>query len=162
MNDKNLIAHLLHLYYNGETTLEQEHTLREYFSGNAVDPEFVADKAIFDTLNVTAEAPDRLKCDVVSEIQRRYKQENLLSWRRYIWRAVSSVAAVALVALASIHFLTRQPAQPELTPEEIHQHALTALSLLTTTVGQGYSSMQTGLETTAETFGTANNALEKL
>ena len=41
------IKALLEKYYNGETSLEEEKILKEYFSKDRVDPELIADKDIF-------------------------------------------------------------------------------------------------------------------
>lgn len=45
--DRKKIRVLLEKFYNGESTLQEEITLREYFSGDQIDPEFIADKDLF-------------------------------------------------------------------------------------------------------------------
>lgn len=45
--DLKKIRTLLEKFYNGESTLDEEKILREYFSNDLIDSEFVADKDIF-------------------------------------------------------------------------------------------------------------------
>lgn len=45
--DLKKIKTLLERYYNGDTTSAEEKILREYFSSDSIDKEFVADKDIF-------------------------------------------------------------------------------------------------------------------
>lgn len=45
--DLKKIRTLLEKFYNGESTLDEEKVLREYFSNELIDSEFVADKDIF-------------------------------------------------------------------------------------------------------------------
>ncbi|MCK5170760.1 MAG: hypothetical protein KAQ75_12855, partial [Bacteroidales bacterium] len=45
--DLKKIKALLERYYNGDTTSAEEKILREYFSSDIIDKEFVADKDIF-------------------------------------------------------------------------------------------------------------------
>ncbi|NOQ27813.1 MAG: hypothetical protein GQ564_20825 [Bacteroidales bacterium] len=45
--DLKKIRALLEKFYNGESTLDEEKILREYFSNELIDSEFVADKDIF-------------------------------------------------------------------------------------------------------------------
>jgi len=45
--DQKEIRALLERFYSGESTLHEENILREYFSGDQVDPEFTADQDLF-------------------------------------------------------------------------------------------------------------------
>ncbi|MCB2196115.1 MAG: hypothetical protein KQH79_09645 [Bacteroidetes bacterium] len=60
--DPKKIRDLLEKYYNGESTLEEESLLREYFLNEPVDQEFIADQDIFlyqdQETNHTEDIPD--------------------------------------------------------------------------------------------------------
>ena len=45
--DLKKIRALLEKFYNGESTLEEENVLKDYFSNELIDDEFIADKDIF-------------------------------------------------------------------------------------------------------------------
>lgn len=45
--DLKKIRTLLEKFYNGESTIEEEKILREYFSNELIDSEFIADKDVF-------------------------------------------------------------------------------------------------------------------
>ncbi|MDA3952407.1 MAG: hypothetical protein PF485_02100 [Bacteroidales bacterium] len=45
--DQKKVRALLEKFYNGETTLNEEKILREYFSNELIDSKFVADKDVF-------------------------------------------------------------------------------------------------------------------
>ena len=48
---KQEIKSLLEKYYKGETNSEEERILFEYFSGQDIDSEFLADKEYFEFIN---------------------------------------------------------------------------------------------------------------
>jgi len=45
--DRKEIRVLLEKYYNGESTLHEENKLREYFSGDQINPEFIPERDLF-------------------------------------------------------------------------------------------------------------------
>jgi hypothetical protein len=109
-----LLKELLEKYYSGDTSLEEEHRLREYFSGDVVLPGYEAEIEIFRLYSVSGEIsyPDdilegRIK-DAIDHLEEHHSRR-ILPIRRY---ALVSIAA-GLMILAVSYFMLRQHAEPE-------------------------------------------------
>ncbi len=96
-----LLRQTLALYYEGETSPQQEAALKEFFlEHNDVDDEFKADRAIFVSLN--SEVPTNLEERILDATCGRKRRRHTNYWVR------SAAAAVATLIVVSMVF-TYQP-----------------------------------------------------
>jgi hypothetical protein len=101
MNREQIKA-LLEKYYNGETSLEEEKQLQNYFTANEVDEEFAEDKAIFifarEEAKQTNQLPD-LKNEIWNNIE---KNENInrLKNRKLVHYSLSIAASIAILVVS--------------------------------------------------------------
>ena len=109
-----LLKELLEKYYNGDTSVEEELSLKEYFSGDEVHPGYEAEKEIFRLYSASEEitAPDdgleaRIKLAIDHLEEHQSKQTPVI--RRY---TVMSIAAALLILVAS-YFMLKHHAEPE-------------------------------------------------
>lgn len=109
-----LLKELLEKYYNGDTSVEEELSLKEYFSGDEVHPGYEAEKEIFRLYSASEEitAPDdgleaRIKLAIDHLEEHQSKQTPVI--RRY---TVMSIAAALLILVAS-YFILKHHAEPE-------------------------------------------------
>ena len=65
------IKSILPKYYAGESTIDEDRILREYFLEEDVDPELATDKATFMALFSDTTAPESLRLEIEKEIDRR-------------------------------------------------------------------------------------------
>jgi hypothetical protein len=101
MNREQIKA-LLEKYYNGETSLEEEKLLRNYFTANEVDEEFAEDKAIFIFATEEAKRTNQLP-DLGNEIWNIIeKNENInrLKNRKLVHYSLSIAASIAILVLS--------------------------------------------------------------
>jgi hypothetical protein len=101
MNREQIKA-LLEKYYNGETSLEEEKLLRNYFTVNEVDEEFAEDKAIFIFATEEAKRTNQLP-DLGNEIWNIIeKNENInrLKNRKLVHYSLSIAASIAILVLS--------------------------------------------------------------
>jgi hypothetical protein len=105
---------LLEKYYNGDTSVEEELSLKEYFSGEEVQPGYEAEKEIFRLYSASEEitAPDdgledRIKIAIDHLEEQQPKRTPVI--RRY---TVMSIAAALLILVAS-YFILKHHAEPE-------------------------------------------------
>lgn len=108
-----LLKILLEKYYKGDTSLEEEQSLREYFSGELVIPGYEAEKEIFRlySASVATTAPDealedRIKLAIDGIEGHRLKKNPAI--RRY---TAISIAAAFLILIAS-YFMLKHNAEP--------------------------------------------------
>lgn len=109
-----LLKELLEKYYNGETSIEEELRLKEYFSGKDVLPGYEAEKEIFRLYSASGQiaAPDdeleaRIKIAIDHLEEPKMKRTPVI--RRY---TVMSIAAGLLILIAS-YFMLKHHAEPK-------------------------------------------------
>ena len=132
------IQQLLDKYFEGETSLEEEARLKEYFQGKAIDPAFQAFQPLFRFLD--AERQTALSPAFEEKLLRKIQSEKQLRIRR-IMTTSSRVAAIALLLLGIFVLFPKKPQpaeavaidweqyEPE-TDEEAIAEATAALKLL--------------------------------
>ncbi|MCB0762886.1 MAG: hypothetical protein KDC12_15270 [Flavobacteriales bacterium] len=103
MNQHN-IDQLVTKFWNGETSLEEEAALSEYFAYNEVPEKYLAVASYFDTLN---EPEPELSSDfdqrILAEIQGKKPRNGRIVMLRPFVQAVAVVAAIFLLALVFIN-----------------------------------------------------------
>lgn len=102
------IRKMLDRFYLGETTLEEEKKLYDYFSSNAVPEEFIPDKELFQTMGSgdhAIEVPEDLNQKIISSIDQ--VERKATRTRRISIFSLSGLAAGLLVMIAVYLFYIR-------------------------------------------------------
>ncbi len=97
------IQALLDRYWEGETTLEEERTLRAYFNSNEVDSRLTQEISFFKAL--VREQTIQMQAQIPMPLQVKHKNLNL-------WRT----AAAAVLVLGLVAWWLQQPAAPSTAP----------------------------------------------
>lgn len=107
MTDIIYIKQLLERFYNGDSTLEEENTLRDFFSQHSDIPqEFEADKILFDNIQATKTLFDNsiyMPAELPYEIEARIDAEAEKSICKPFWNwqklAIAVAVCVCIIAL---------------------------------------------------------------
>jgi hypothetical protein len=109
-----LLKKLLEKYYNGDTSVEEEQYLKEYFLGEDVLPGYEAEKEIFRLYSASCEiiTPDnglesRIKLAIDNLEEQKMNRTPVI--RRY---TLMSIAAGLLIIIAS-YFMLKHQAEPK-------------------------------------------------
>ena len=141
-----LLKKLLEKYYSGDTSLQEEQSLREYFSGDGVFPGYEAEKEIFSLYSASGEisTPDK-------GLEGRIKlaiddlEGNKLKWTPVIRRyAVMSIAAAFLILIAS-YFMLKHHAEPRDTysdPRMAYAETMKVLNVVSVKLNQGTAALK--------------------
>ncbi len=123
------IKKLIERYENAETTLKEEDMLREYFSGDDIDPRFEAYKPMFSYFSLTQS--EQFTKDVPLKPERTY--------RLYQWISVAAVVVIMLGLVFINPFSTTQKTYADLSPEEQREYhdAMMAFNLLSSNFKKG-------------------------
>jgi len=108
------VRKILDRFYQGETSLEDEQWLQEYFSSTAVPEELLPDKELFKAFEGTKESifvPRDLNSKILKTIDR--EEHRQLKSRRINLYSLSGLAAglLALIAVYVFFLRTDEPAQ---------------------------------------------------
>lgn len=101
MKDPDLIHKLLEAYYQGETSIQEEEQIREYFLSEDIPDELAAEAELFKFYNLErlANSNPGLEEKILREIDTgNPKTLNVFSRWKYYW--ISGAAAVILIMLA--------------------------------------------------------------
>jgi hypothetical protein len=102
------IRKMLERFYQGETTLEEEKWLKDYFSSTSVPEELLPDRELFRTLGTSGDSivvPHDLNRKILERIDREERKE--LRTRRISIFSLSGLAAGLLVMIAVYLFFLR-------------------------------------------------------
>jgi hypothetical protein len=102
------IRKMLERFYQGETTLEEEKWLEDYFSSTTVPEELLADKELFRTFGSSGDSivvPHDLNRKILERIDR--EERKVLRTRRISLFSLSGLAAGLLVMIAVYLFFLR-------------------------------------------------------
>lgn len=103
------LRRMLEKFYRGETTLEEEKQLQEYFSSTKVPEEFIPDKELFQTFesgDETIPVPDDLNQKIIASIDQADRKS--VRTRRISVFSLTGLAAGLLVLIAVYLFFIRQ------------------------------------------------------
>jgi len=147
------IRKMLERFYRGETTLEEERLLREYFSSARVPEELLADRDLFRSLEPSGNfvtVPDSLNRKILEVIDKQEKKE--VRTRRISVFALSGLAAGLLVVIALYvgYFRvdqTVQMASSQITdtyndPQDAYEEAKRTLSYVSAKLNTGTSELE--------------------
>jgi hypothetical protein len=102
---------LIGKYYNGESTEEEESTLREYFNGNNILQGYEAEKEIFGYYTGSVEIPDPssdFEARILAGIDASERIRVSLKVRRYLIPVLSTAAGLLLLG-GSYFLFTNRP-----------------------------------------------------
>jgi hypothetical protein len=146
------IRKLLDRFYLGETTLEEEQVLQEYFSSARVAEELMPDRDLFRSLEPAGNAvavPEGLNQKILNVIDQQDKK--VVRTRRISVFALSGLAAglLVVIALYTGYFNGGQPAllaSHQMTdtyenPHDAYEEAVRALSFVSTKFNTGTSEL---------------------
>lgn len=153
--NRNNIDLLLQKYYDGDTTLDEEKQLLDYFTNETVPPQLEKEKALFLALHAkeTIEVPHDLEARIVSMIDQLDEKAKTtkvtLPGTRAMFVAWASIAA-ALIAVVSITLYTthQQDAQTiamqteAQNAEKMYEQTRQALALVSTKLNAGMDQVQ--------------------
>lgn len=104
---------MLEKFYRGETSLDEELRLQQYFASQAVPEELIPDKELFEAFGdgtESVEVPDHLNERILHSIDRLEKKETRT--RRISMYSLSGLAAGLLVLIAVYLFFLRDDNRP--------------------------------------------------
>ncbi len=152
--DYNRIDILLKKYWEGETSLEEEKELREFFATHEGDARWAHEAALFRYFGQSAseerlgEFFDHRILDEISRESRRSGQGNV----RQLWFNIGKVAAVITVLVAAVYFSVQDyrdnqvAIQKELgtyeDPKKAYEETKKALLLISQSMGKGTAQAQ--------------------
>ncbi|MFZ2338626.1 MAG: hypothetical protein WAW07_02760 [Bacteroidales bacterium] len=107
------IIQLLTKYYDGNSTIEEERLLKEYFGGTGVPEELLEEQEIFRCYGSISkkdvpEPSDDFEKRIFAAIDREEKR-TAIPGRRRLYGILSGVAAALLIVAASYFFFERRP-----------------------------------------------------
>jgi hypothetical protein len=114
------IRKMLERFYSGETTLEEEGMLRDYFASTSVPEELIPDKDLFQSFEDGADAvevPADLNQKILASIDEAEREETRT--RRISLFSLSGLAAGLLVMIAVYLFFIRTEKSPFLASNEM-------------------------------------------
>ena len=119
---KEYIEKLIALYYNGNTTLEEERTLKAYFNGTESDPSFGEHRHLFIHWAREAEqicpGSESIPRKALDESRKRTRRQRI----RRLW--LLSASAAALLTLALVYsLLSREASRKPLPPRQDEEMA---------------------------------------
>jgi hypothetical protein len=102
------LRNILERFYRGETSLEEEKKLQDYFSSTKVPEEFIPDKELFQAFGSENEihVPDDLNRKIIASIDRA--ERKAVRTRRISVFSLSGLAAGLLVMIAVYLFFIRK------------------------------------------------------
>lgn len=162
---ENRLRTLLQLYYDGETTPEQERELAAFMTSDApVAPEFVADREMFRAL-ASARIPDgfdrRLE-ESVDDMLAKTPRRRLTAWIAGA-AACTLLVGTAFEAYKAYDGIGDPVGLPqEMTAREIAENTEMALRKFNNAFGKGMAAIDRSAETTAAATETAFNKLNNI
>jgi hypothetical protein len=115
---KELISQLMEKYFDGQTSLEEERQLKEYFRGNRIVPEEELYKPVFNFFSEEKEISDRILQQEHFQDLRKSSHRKLRKKTLHILLWTSAVAACALLFFTLNRLFLSPPSE-----KEIHGHS---------------------------------------
>ncbi|MBN1132645.1 MAG: hypothetical protein JXA39_06205 [Bacteroidales bacterium] len=153
MENVNKIKALLDRYYNGETTLEEEQQLEQYFRKSDIPESFSVDKELFLALADDApvmEIPGDLDEKIMNTIDRAENKE--IKTRRISWFSLSGLAAGLLILISVFLFFMKDNHHGSLAdktmedtfddPRDAYEEARRTLAYVATKFNEGTSELK--------------------
>jgi hypothetical protein len=147
------IRKMLERFYRGETTLEEERFLQEYFSSASVPEELLPDRELFRSLEPSGNfvtVPDNLNRKILDVIDKQEKKE--VRTRRISVFALSGLAAGLLVVIAlyvgyfrvdqTVQMASNQITDTYNDPQDAYEEAKRTLTYVSAKLNTGTSELE--------------------
>jgi hypothetical protein len=147
------IRKMLERFYRGETTLEEERILQEYFSSASVPEELLPDRELFRSLEPSGNfvtVPDSLNRKILDVIDKQEKKE--VRTRRISVYALSGLAAGLLVVIAlyvgyfrvdqTVQMASNQITDTYNDPQDAYEEAKRTLTYVSAKLNTGTSELE--------------------
>jgi len=132
---------LLEKYWNGQTTLEEEQELRNYFSSENVTSDHEVYRSVFNTFELEQVMEER-SFDAFAKVKEKQAQDN--KFHKKTWKGLAIAAGFALLMTVGGNYYNEQ-SKPDLgtyeTPEEARAAAIDMLELVSSKFNKGRSNM---------------------
>jgi len=145
MNEEELNS-LIGKYYNGESTEDEEKTLRAYFSGDTVSEGYECEKEIFSFYMASGDIPEPspgFEERIVAGFDASNEKRGLKNIRRYIVPILSTAAGILLLT-ASYFFFVQRGEHPDSfsDPEIAYTETMKILFDVSSQLNRGAQSLQ--------------------
>ncbi len=133
---------LLEKYWSGNTTIEQENTLRDYFNSDAVTPEHEVYRSMFNSFEEEL-LQEQVSFNAFKKLPEEFPETDKSTWKSLKGVAIAASAAV-LIALGTAYFTTSN--EPDLgtyeDPKEAYHATLNALQMIGANFDHGKRKMK--------------------
>lgn len=138
-----IIKYTLQKFFDGETCLDDERLLREYFGGNDVDEELLPYRDLFVGLDELSVSENRLSPDDLMDFIMEAEHQAKNKYRR-LWQAVSGIAAALILAFMLFNYYDDRPAWKDTysDPEQAYAEAVHALHFVAGKYQKGLAQLQ--------------------
>ena len=138
---------LIDKYFEGETSLQEETALKNYFNKSDVDPELKQYQALFQFYK--EEEGIKLSSDFESRLLQEIQQEAHMphiARRRTLYTNIARIAAAVVLAIgifwginqySNTNIPTVASVEEEMTPEEAYKEVMSALALVSSKLNKG-------------------------
>ncbi|MGB3591069.1 MAG: hypothetical protein WBA16_05220 [Nonlabens sp.] len=137
---------LLEKYWNGDTTLEEEQKLRDYFNSGAVDPAHEIYNDLFAGLESESVVEQDYEFDAFARLSFNHSErhEHLQRWKGI---AIAAGFALMIAVGAGTYNLNQQPDLGSYdNPEEAYAATMDALQLISTKFNNGRENLAPAVE----------------
>ncbi len=100
---------LLDSYYNGETSLEEEKLIHEFFKGDNIPLELMKEKELFESyqkIKIESNPDHKLNNELIGLIEQKWEKSTKGKFRKVIKWSMSAAASIAV--MLSIYFYYNQ------------------------------------------------------
>lgn len=165
------ISQLLGKYYSGESTEEEELTLKRFFKSESLPDEFLAERDIFNYYSETAEIPEPAAGfgnRIISAIDENEKNTALFTTRRSLLTAISAAAGILLLIGSYFLFIRRsEPADTFSDPQIAYAETIKVLYDVSSRLNHGtkalesVAKMQNAASKSIATFNKSANLIDE-
>jgi hypothetical protein len=116
------LKRLIEKYYNGESTEEEESSLRDYFRKNNIPEGYEAEKAIFGYFDESTEVPEPstdFEARILEGIDASESKRRSRTMKKYLLPILSAAAGLLILGGTYFYFIVRAESRDTFTDPEI-------------------------------------------
>lgn len=98
-----IIKDKLRSYFEGESSLEDERILHEYFGSEEIDKQFLPFREFFTGLKELKNRPGTIQEEELMDFILEHEHREKIRYRKF-WKIVTGVAAMLLIALMAVQY----------------------------------------------------------
>jgi hypothetical protein len=140
------LKRLIEKYYNGESTEEEEKTLRDYFNRNSFIKGYEAEKIIFSYYDESAEIPEpshNFEAQILAAIDASDRKKGTQKLKRYLLPLLSAAAGLLILAGSYFFFINKADRQDTFSdPEIAYAETLKILRDISSQLNRGASTLE--------------------